>query len=86
MRRGTTPAPSAASPSVSGSVPKQGTGKVNMIDLVKYWVNGGANHGIMIIGDERTDQPRVRNLSKSAGADGGLPLRHAAAGGEHGWA
>ena len=70
-------------PTVSGSVPKQGTAKVNMIDLVKYWVDGGANHGIMIIGDERPDQTRVRNLSKSAGADGGLPLRHAAAGGEH---
>ncbi len=53
-------------PSVSGSVPRQGAGKVNMIDLVKYWVNGGANHGIIIIGDERTDQTRVRNLSKAA--------------------
>ena len=52
------------SPSVSASVPKQGTGKVNMIDLVKYWVNGGANHGIMIIGDERPDQARVRNMNK----------------------
>jgi hypothetical protein len=52
------------SPSVSASVPKQGTGKVNMIDLVKYWVNGGANHGIMIIGDERPDQGRVRNMNK----------------------
>ena len=28
--------------------------------------NGGANHGIIIIGDERKDQPHVRNLSKSA--------------------
>ena len=37
-----------------------------MTDLVKYWVNGGANHGIIIIGDERKDQPHVRNLSKSA--------------------
>lgn len=55
---------SGGSPSVSASVPKQGTGKVNMIDLVKYWVNGGANHGIMIIGDERPDQGRVRNMNK----------------------
>ncbi|MFN8467147.1 MAG: DNRLRE domain-containing protein [Caldilineaceae bacterium] len=52
------------SPSVSASVPKGGTGKVNMIDLVKYWVNGGANHGVMIIGDERPDQGRVRTMDK----------------------
>ena len=51
-------------PTVTSSIPKQGTGKANMIDLVKYWVNGGANHGIMIIGDERPDQGRARTMNK----------------------
>ena len=53
-------------PSVNGSVPKQGTAKINMLDLVKYWVNGNPNHGILIIGDEPAGHTRVRNLRKSA--------------------
>ena len=52
------------SPTATSSIPKQGTGKVNMLEPVKYWVNGSPNHGIMIIGDERPDQGRVRTIDK----------------------
>jgi hypothetical protein len=55
------------SPSVHGSLGPGGSeARIDVRELVKYWVNGGPNRGILIEGDETPQRGRVRNLAKSA--------------------
>jgi hypothetical protein len=51
------------SPSAHGNLPLQGSAKINVTELVKYWFSGGANNGLLIMGDETVARGRVRNLS-----------------------